>query len=197
MHLCLFEADNLQLVQWCLQVFSQDTSFMICRPSKVVKFMYKALQKGRINIAQALFNRIPCTYIITPELLLMACQFHCDIEIFDWAIQQKGRFQWDLQLLGYSAIFHYRCDVVLWIQRNFSSQENWDWESLYFAAEVGNLVMLDWLVSYVPQLSDNQFEHCTRKGNRPEPILQWFSKNYYQNSETPSWYRRKRLHSEK
>jgi hypothetical protein len=195
MHYCLYKADNLELVKWCLEVFNQDTSFMIS-PWKVVQFMHNALKNGGTNIAQALLNHITCTYIITPELLLVACQFHCNIEIFDWAIQRKGRFQWDLQLLGYSAIFHNRCDVVLWIQRNFSSRENWNWKSLYFAAEVGNLSMLDWLISYVPQLSENQLEHCTQKGDRPEPILQWFSKNYYQNSETPSRDRRKRLHSE-
>jgi hypothetical protein len=158
--------------------------------------MRRALKNGRINIAEAMFNFIPCAYLISPALLLTACQFHFDIEFFDWAMQQKGRFQWDLQLLGYSAIVHDRYDVVLWIQRNFTSQENWNWKSLYFAAEVRNLAMLDWLISYVPQLSANQLKQCTRKGYRPEPILEWFSRTYYQNRETLNWYRRKRLYLE-
>jgi hypothetical protein len=166
---------------------------MIC-PRKLENDMRRALKNGRINIAQAMFNFIPCAYLISSALLLTACQFHCGIEFFDWAMQQKGRFQWDLQLLGYSAIFHDRYDVVFWIQRNFPSQENWNCESLYFAAEVRNLAMLDWLISYVPQLSTNQLKLCTRNGARPEPILQWFSINYYPNSETLNWYRRKRFH---
>jgi hypothetical protein len=81
--------------------------------------MCKAVRKGLVNIAQALFNHIPCTYSIKPNVLLMACQYDCDIEIFDWAKQQKGRFVWHLQLLGYSAIFHDRYDIMLWIQKNF------------------------------------------------------------------------------
>jgi|1048.fasta_scaffold81640_1 hypothetical protein len=167
-------------------------------PHRVIFYMCKAVRKGLVNIAQALFNHIPCTYSIKPNVLLMACQYDCDIEIFDWAKQQKGRFVWHLQLLGYSAIFHDRYDIMLWIQKNFPPHKCWNWKSLYFAAEVGNVAILDWLLSYVPELSEKQLKQCTntRKGGRSGPIRKWFSINYYQSSETNSWHRTKRSCSE-
>jgi hypothetical protein len=171
MHDCLYQADNLQLVQWCLEFFSRETSFMII-PHRVIFYMRRAVRKGLVNIAQALFNHIPCTYSIKPDVLLMACQYDCDIEIFDWAKQQKDRFEWNLQLLGYSAIFHDRYDIMLWIHKNFPPHECWNWESLYFAAEVGNVAILDWLLSYVPELRENQYELCTttQKGAGQDPF---------------------------